>query len=83
MDEEVQDFKVGEVIIYKNGYRHEVGLIKSLVRDGAFVWYHEGCTAARTPFDCMHKIANEQCIKETSLGGNTAKEYFRKMEDSL
>lgn len=62
-------FREGEYIIYKNGDRYEIGKIKRIVRDGAFVWYHSGDTAAKTPFDCMHKLENAYCIGETSLGG--------------
>lgn len=64
------DFKEGEYIIYVNGDRYEIGKIKRIVLDGAFVWYHSGDTAAKTPFDCMHKLMNEYVIDKTSLGGN-------------
>lgn len=64
------DFREGEYIIYQNGDRYEIGKIKRIVRDGAFVWYHSGDTAAKTPFDCMHKLENEYVIDKTSLGGN-------------
>ena len=63
------DFKVGEYIVYQNGDRYEIGRIKRITDDGAFVWYHEGETAAKTPFDCMHKLVNGFTIKSTSLGG--------------
>ena len=65
----MSDFKVGEYIIYQNGDRYELGKIKRITNDGAFVYYHEGDTAAKTPFACMHKIANEYVIGKTSLGG--------------
>ena len=64
----MKDFKEGEYIIYQNGDRYEIGKIKRIVDDGAFVWYHSGETAAKTPFERMHKIANEYVIGETSLG---------------
>lgn len=63
----MSEFKEGEYIIYNNGDRFEIGKIKRIVRDGAFVWYHEGDTASKTPFDCMHKIINGYVIKKTSL----------------
>ena len=63
----MSEFKEGEYIIYNNGDRFEIGKIKRVVSDGAFVWYHEGDTAAKTPFDCMHKIINGYVIKETSI----------------
>ena len=62
-------FKAGEYIIYRNGDRYEIGKIKRVTEDGAFVYYSEGDTAAKTPFSLMHKIANEYVIGETSLGG--------------
>lgn len=65
----MNEFKPGELIIYRNGERYEIGKIKRITEDGAFVWYHEGDTAAKTPFDCMHKLVNAYTIKETSLGG--------------
>ena len=67
-------FREGEYIIYVNGDRYELGRIKSLRPDGAFVAYHEGETGAKTPYDCMHKIQNEYTIKETTLGGDYFKE---------
>lgn len=39
---EKNNFKVGQYIIYVNGERYELGRIKSLRPDGAFVAYHEG-----------------------------------------
>ena len=52
--------KEGQLVVYKNGSRYEIGKIKRVVEDGAFVYYHEGETA----FDCMFPIENEP-----SLGG--------------
>lgn len=65
------EFKEGEYIIYRNGDRYELGLIKRIIPgdDGAFVWYHSGDTASKTPFDCMHRLENAYVIGETSLGG--------------
>lgn len=63
------EFHEGELILYQNGSHFEIGKIKRIVSDGAFVYYHSGETAAKTPFDCMRKIANAFTIKETSLGG--------------
>lgn len=62
------NFREGELIIYQNGDRYEIGKIKRFVKDGAFVWYSEGDTAAKTPFDCMHKLLNRYTINKTSLG---------------
>ena len=63
------DFKVGEYIIYVNGDKFELGRVKRICEDGAFVAYHEGETGAKTPFDCMHKLVNGHVIERTSLGG--------------
>lgn len=65
----MSDFKPGEYIIYQNGARFELGRIKRVDKNGAFVFYSEGDTAAKTPFDCMHKLTNAYVIKQTSLGG--------------
>ena len=67
------EFREGEYIIYQNGEQFEIGKIKRLTDDGAFVWYSEGETAAKTPFDCMHKLANSYVIEKTSLGGEDNK----------
>lgn len=65
----MNDFKEGEYIVYVNCDRYELGRITSLRDDGAFVCYHEGETAAKTPYDCMHKLVNAYAVKETTLGG--------------
>ena len=62
-------FKKGEYIIYQNGDRFELGKIKRITDNGAFVWYSEGDTAAKTPFDSMHKLVNSSTVKATTLGG--------------
>ena len=58
-------FNVGEPIIYQNGDRYELGIVKKIcTKDNPekeqdyFVWYHSGDTAARTPEHTMHKITN-------------------------
>lgn len=61
-------FKEGDLIIYQNGDRFEIGKIKRITEDGAFVWYSSGETAAKTPFDCMHKLVNGYVIEQESLG---------------
>ena len=63
-------FEPGEYIIYQNGSRYEIGRIKSIMEDGAFVYYSSGETAAKTPFECMHKLVNRYVIRNTSLGGD-------------
>ena len=63
-----------ELIIYWNGDSYELGKIKRLCPDGAFVWYHDGETAAKTPYDCIHKLINRRCIVMTTLGGTNGLE---------
>lgn len=63
-------FRPGELIIYRNGESYEIGKIKRVCSDGAFVWYHDGDTAAKTPFDCMHKLVNAYTVTKTTLGGD-------------
>lgn len=63
------EYHEGELVLYQNGSRFEIGKIKRLTDNGAFVYYSDGDTAAKTPFDCMRKIINAHTIKSTSLGG--------------
>lgn len=72
----MENYHIGEYILYQNGDRFEIGRIKSLTDTGAFICYHNGETASKTPYDCIHKIQNGYTIKSTSLGG----EYFRVKE---
>lgn len=67
----MDEFKEGQYIIYKNGNSYEIGKIKRVVNDGAFVFYSGGDTASKTPFSCMHEIINDYAIGETNLGGRT------------
>lgn len=64
-------FSPGELIIYQCGDRFQIGKIKRIVEDGAFVYYSEGDTASKTPFENMHKLDNFYVIKETHLGGES------------
>lgn len=67
----MDEYTVGEYVLYECGGVFHIGRVKSVVEDGAFVCYHEGDTAAKTPFERMHKIKNGDVIKETTLGGST------------
>lgn len=64
-----EEFREGQYIIYHNGDHYELGRIKSLRFDGAFVAYHSGETGAKTPYDLMHPLVNEFVIEKTMLGG--------------
>ena len=61
-------FGVGELILYQNGDRYEIGKIKKLTSNGAFVWYSEGETAAKTSYSDMKKILNRHCITDDKFG---------------
>ena len=63
-------FSVGEYIIYVNGDNYELGRIKELRKDGAFVAYHSGEISAKTPYSHMHKLINGYTIESTSLCGD-------------
>lgn len=63
-------FTPGEYIIYVNGEQYEIGRVTSVTPTGCFVCYHSGETAAKTPFDCIHKLTNSYTIQATSLGGD-------------
>ena len=65
----MEEYKVGQYIIYHNGNHYELGRIKTLHPDGAFVAYHSGETGAKTPYDMMHPLVNEFVIEKTMLGG--------------
>lgn len=69
MEDVKHDFREGELIIYQNGDRYEIGKIKRITDTGAFVYYSDGHTAAKTPFNCMHKLTNSYVVTDTSLGG--------------
>ena len=64
-----KQFKKGDLIIYVNGDRYEIGKVKRVCDDGCFVYYHSGETASKTPYDCMHPILNARDILRTDLGG--------------
>lgn len=66
----MNEFREGELVLYSDGGRFEIGRIKRLTPDGAFVWYSEGDTAAKTPYELLQKIANAYVITQTTLGGN-------------
>lgn len=70
--EESETFAEGELFVYVNGDRWELGMVKRPNRtgDGYFCWYSTGDTAANTPTRCMHKLANSGYTKiEGQLSG--------------
>ena len=58
-------YEVGEVVIYQNGDRFELGIIKNKAyrEDEYFIWYHMGDTAACTHARNLHKITNLYAFK--------------------
>lgn len=63
------DFKEGELILYRNGDSFEIGEIKRLCDDGAFVYYSMGDTAAKTRYEDMHKLTNGYAYKRVRVEG--------------
>lgn len=67
-------------------YTVEIGKIKKLCKDGAFVWYHTGNTAAKTNYTDLYKIKNLYAID--NLGGQSDEklhgiEALQMSEDTL
>jgi hypothetical protein len=62
--------KVGQYIIYRNNERYELGRVKEITKDGAFVSYTEGNGGSLTLFSDMHPLVNDYCIEKTTLGGD-------------
>ena len=65
-----EGWREGQLVIYQCGERFEIGKIKQVFSDGAFVYYSDGDTASKTPFECLHRISNSYVIEKTSLGGS-------------
>lgn len=42
-------YEYGDFVVYDPGYKQEVGRVTTCREGGAFVCYHQGCTAAYTP----------------------------------
>ena len=55
-----KQFKKGDLIIYVNGDRYEIGKVKRVCDDGCFVYYHSG-----EPLPRPHMIA---CIQYLMRG---------------
>ena len=61
MEDEVkyEKFEIGEPVIYQNGDRFELGIVKTICDNNEyFINYHTGDTAARTHARHLHKISN-------------------------
>ena len=62
------DFEVGQFVVYFNGGDYhvgavEVGVVKRLADDGAFVAYHTGDTTANTPYSVLMPVSNTYAMK--------------------
>lgn len=64
-------FRAGQLVVYRNGSRIELGKIKCITEDGthARVWYHGGETTALTRIEDLYPIVNDYCIVVTAFGG--------------
>lgn len=64
-------YEIGEPVLYQNGSRFELGIVKSFNSQGKpFVLYHTGDTAACTPLMHLHKIANNYAFIVERLNCN-------------
>lgn len=66
----------GQYVLYRNGDRYELGRVKRVTDDGAFIWYSAGDTASKTPWDCIIALENARNIIDTDLGGMEARDMF-------
>ena len=75
-------FEQGELFVYVNGDRWELGQVKRPREDGKYAcWYHTGDTASVTNPENMHKLANagfshierEDNTAERKVVGDTTK----------
>ena len=80
-------FEPGELFVYTNGNRWELGMVKrpNNSGDGYFCWYSRGDTAANTPTTHMHKLNNagfthiEQLLDAETVGAGTCKLVIEKL----
>lgn len=79
LEEHKNRFKEGQLVVYKHPGLNEceIGKIKRLCDDGAFVWYHTGETAAKTRYEDMMPIINKQYVSGEHLGGEAGKNWGR------
>ena len=73
------EYEPGELFVYTNGNRWELGMVKrpNGRGDGYFCWYSRGDTASNTPVAHMHKLENagfthiEQLLDAATVGAGT------------
>ena len=72
----MNEFEIGELVVFigksPDGdiYSVEIGKIKRLCEDGAFVNYHTGETAAKTNYRDLYKLRNSYVIEKENLGSD-------------
>ncbi len=65
LDEEAEEFKEGQLVLYEGTFGFEIGKIKKLKgKRRAYVWYHSGDTAALTDLKLLKPIINDYCTKD-------------------
>ena len=65
LDEEAEEFKEGQLVLYEGTFGFEIGKIKRLKgKSRAYVWYHSGDTAALTDLKLLNPIVNDYCIED-------------------
>ena len=57
----MKNFSIGEYIIYVNGDKYEIGRIKSICDDGAFVAYHEAEAKAN---ELLKKSLSDEVLRQ-------------------
>lgn len=53
-------YKFGDWVVYVNGCKNEIGRVTMCMEGAAFVCYHRGCTAARTPLECLRPATDAE-----------------------
>lgn len=67
----IESYQVGEPVIYQNGNKFELGIVKTICgNDEYFINYHTGDTAARTHARNLHKISNNYAFHIIRLDPN-------------
>ena len=65
-------YKPGELFVYTNGDRWELGMVKRLREDGKYAcWYSVGDTVAVTPPEHMRKLENARYSRAACLSVGT------------
>ncbi len=67
-------FNVNELVLYQNGERFELGIVKAIVEKAngyAYrVWYHTGDTTALTDESLLHKVENSYAFNVIRKSAN-------------